>query len=84
MRARTRTPLAADHAARNERASPAKWMDEAGRRHQAPSKDPTPMPDPTVARLADLEILALDGTPTRLGDTWATQPVVLALVRQFG
>ena len=35
-------------------------------------------------RVGDLPVLRPDGERMRLGDVWATQPVVIALLRHFG
>ena len=35
-------------------------------------------------RVGDLPVLRPDGERVRLGDVWATQPAVIALLRHFG
>jgi hypothetical protein len=37
-----------------------------------------------VTTLAEAEILALDGTPTKVATLWAERPVVLVFLRHFG
>lgn len=37
-----------------------------------------------VARLAGIEVQTSSGEPYRLGSAWASQPVILVLVRHFG
>jgi len=34
--------------------------------------------------LTDAEVLAIDGTPTKLATLWAERPVVLVFLRHFG
>jgi hypothetical protein len=34
--------------------------------------------------LADAEVLAIDGTPTKLGTLWTESPAVLVFLRHFG
>jgi hypothetical protein len=42
------------------------------------------MSDSTVERLASITVQTPDGEPYTLGEAWAKQPVVLALIRHFG
>ena len=37
-----------------------------------------------LQRLEQIELVAADGTAHRLGDYWATQPVILVFLRHFG
>jgi hypothetical protein len=34
--------------------------------------------------LSDVDVVAPNGQPVRLGSLWESQPIVLALVRHFG
>ena len=40
--------------------------------------------DRVPSELEALDVVAADGRRQRLGDLWATRPVVLAFVRHFG
>jgi hypothetical protein len=40
--------------------------------------------DDPVARLANVDVLAQDGTTLRLGTLWAERAVVLVMIRHFG
>lgn len=42
-----------------------------------------PAPD-LAARLAPLEVTALDGAPVRLGPLWDQRPLLLVHLRHFG
>jgi len=37
-----------------------------------------------LAALSEITLLDVDGSPHRLGDLWATRPVVLVFLRHFG
>jgi hypothetical protein len=37
-----------------------------------------------AAKLADVEVLDLDGKPQALGTVWKDQPVVLVFIRHYG
>ena len=42
------------------------------------------MTDATVAKLAEVEVLDPAAANKRLGDLWASQPIILAMIRHFG
>lgn len=51
--------------------------------HDAPMSKVSPLPD-LAARLAPIEVTALDGSAVRLGSLWTEQPLLLVHLRHFG